>query len=99
MLVGSLASNMFHNLATHAALEMMSKNRSACNVFDPLATHAALQMMSKNRVACNTFDTLATHAGIVCYITDTDFGAEYGSIHGHVFTTFKHKFPTNRMRN
>ena len=121
MLVGSLASNMFHNLATHAALQMMSKNRSACNVFDPLATHAALQMMSKNRSACNifdtlathaalqmmsknrsacnTFDTLATHAGIVCYITDTDFGAEYGSIHGHVFTPFKHKFPTNRMRN
>lgn len=94
-----LACNTFGTLATHTGLQMMSKNRLACNTFDTLATHAALQMMSKNRVACNTLDTLATHAGIVCYVTDTDFGAQYGSIHGHVYTTFKHQFPTNRIRN
>ena len=94
-----VACNTLDTLATHAALQMMSKNRVACNTLDTLATHAALQMMSKNRVACNTLDTLATHAGIVCYVTDTDFGAQYGSIHGHVYTTFKHQFPTNRIRN
>lgn len=50
-------------------------------------------------MACNVYNTFATRASLVHDITDADCWVENGSADGHVFTTSKYWFFTNKTRN
>ena len=49
-----------------------------------------LSMKSRKGLASDVVDTFATHSGLVRDVTDTDFLAQNGRTHDHVFVTFKH---------
>ena len=59
----------------------------------------SLPAKSRKGLARDVFVAFATHAGYVYDVTNRDYWAQNGSIHGRGFATFKRQFLTNRKRN